>query len=109
MMTTTCTLPPEDKLCLICPVPGGCRETDPRCLYHQALSEKASQQKPVPRGVQVLDYLRNHPQQHRAIDIAQATNIPCSSVHRVLKQLLDQNQVTATGIRKTKRWTAKSH
>ena len=105
-MTTWYILAPIDQLCLHCPLPR-CNENNPRCPRRQALAAKSvSQQKPVLREVQVLNYLRGHPQQ-RIINIAQATDIPYGSVARVLKTLQDKNQATATGQRKTRKWTAK--
>lgn len=107
-MTTYYILSPLDKICFHCPLPQ-CDETNPRCPYRQALAAgNVSRYKPALREVQVLDYLKKHPdEQHKMTDIASAIGIPYRSVLRVLRKLQDKNQVTHTGRRQTLRWTAK--
>jgi len=37
-MTSRRVITDRDRLCFRCPIPGGCDESDPRCLWRQASS-----------------------------------------------------------------------
>ena len=108
-MTTWYILPDLDQLCLKCPVPHRCNETDPRCLRRQALTDgDVSQRKPSIRETQVLDYLEKHPgTSYRAMDVARAIGTPYRSILHVFRRLQTQGKVTRTRRRNILLWTAK--
>ena len=107
-MTTWYILSELNSICLTCTL-SQCDENSPRCPRRLALAAgNVSRRKPALREVQVLDYLKKHPDdQHKMTDIASTIGIPYRSVLRVLKILQAKNQATRTGRRQTLRWTAK--
>ena len=97
-MTIWYILSDLDSLCLECPIPDGCRETDQRCLYRQALIARNVSRRIPGRREQVLEYLaENADIWYSIVDVAHAINASRSSVTGILLKLRRQGKVEHTG------------
>ncbi len=88
-------LAPLKALCLDCFIEGGCRESDPRCLYQQALAAGVvPQRKASLCEIQVLDYLRKHPGiWFRLKEAVNAVSASRSTVTKVVHRLAARGQL----------------
>lgn len=98
-MITWYILSPLDQLCESCPIPSGCRETDPRCPWRLAKATGSiSRKKPVLCEVRILDYLERHIDVwHRIVDIAWAIGAVRSTVTSATWRLRRQGKVEHIG------------
>lgn len=108
-MTTWYILSPIDQLCSSCPVPHRCNENNPRCLRRQALAAgNVPQRKPTPREIQLLDYLKRHPDDwFRGVDLANAIGASTRTTLNLLARLAAKDKISHVGKGHTSRWTAK--
>lgn len=88
-------LSPLEAICLDCPIEGGCRECDPRCLYRQALEAGVvPQRKASLCEMQVLDYLRKHLGiWFRLKDVVHVVSASRSTTTKVVHRLADRGQL----------------
>ena len=98
-MTAWYILPPLKSLCLKCPIPGGCRESDPRCPWALARASKGPRRMSR-REVQVLAYLEANPDtwfRMRDVIAALSAAIPKPTVSSVLLRLRREGRVEEVG------------
>lgn len=97
-MTVWYILSDFDSLCLDCPIPGGCRETDRRCLYRQALIARNVSRHASGRREQVLEFLaKNVDIWYRIVDVADAISAPRSTITAVFLRLRREGRVEERG------------
>jgi len=97
-MTAWYILSDLDSLCLECPILGGCRETDRRCLYRQALIAQNVSRHTSGRREQVLEFLaRNAGIWYRIVDVADTIGAPRSTITAVFLRLRQEGRVEEKG------------
>ncbi len=82
-----------EAVCEVCPVEGGCRENDPRCLYREAKAAGVSNSKSSLCETQIMTYLREHPGWLRLKDAVNVVSASRSTVTKVIHRLADRGHV----------------